>query len=287
MSELKMVVTDLDGTLLQSDSTISSEDRETLELLGELGICRVAATGRNPFKVRRALKPSDPFDYVICSSGAGIIDWQKQEVIRAINLPEALTSRLILYLISNKYNFKVSDKFPDNHNFFWWKDHECAEIDRYVEHHAKMGHSEEIVPGGIYNSSQLLLYFEKQDNLVEKQASHFDQVKDELLNQFPEISIIRTTSPLNENWLWMEIFPNGISKAHGIAEICDLKGIHQTETFGIGNDFNDLEMLDFTYLSYVVHNSPQELKDKFQISLPHHENGFSHAVRKHLKKGKG
>ena len=277
MSELKMVVTDLDGTLLQNDSTISSEDRETLELLGELGICRVAATGRNLFKVRRALKPSDPFDYVICSSGAGIIDWQKQEVIRAINLPEELTSRLIIYLISNKYNFKVSDKFPDNHNFFWWKDHECPEIDRYVEHHAKMGNSEEIVPGGIYNSSQLLLYFEKQGN-------QFEQVKEELLNQFPEISIIRTTSPLNENWLWMEIFPKGISKAHGIAEICHLKGIHQKETFGIGNDFNDLEMLDFTYLSYVVHNSPQELKDKFLISLPHHKNGFSHAVRKHLSK---
>jgi Cof subfamily protein (haloacid dehalogenase superfamily) len=275
MSELKMVVTDLDGTLLQNDQSISIQDRETLELLGELGICRVAATGRNPLKVRRALLPSDPFDYVICSSGAGIIDWQKQEVIRAINLPEKLTSKLILYLISNHYNFKVSDKFPDNHNFFWWKDHECPEIDRYVEYHSKMGKSEEIVPGGIYNSSQLLLYFEKQ-------GSRFDQVKNELLDQFPEISIIRTTSPLNEDWLWMEIFPKGISKAHGIAEICDLKGIHQNETLGIGNDFNDLEMLDFTHLSYVVRNSPQELKEKFLISLPHHENGFSHAVRKHL-----
>jgi Cof subfamily protein (haloacid dehalogenase superfamily) len=279
MSELKMVVTDLDGTLLQNDQSISSQDRETLKLLGELGICRVAATGRNPFKVRLALQPSDPFDYVICSSGAGIIDWQKQTVIQAINLSETLISRLVHYLISHNFNFKVSDKFPDNHNFFWWKDHECPEIERYVEHHAKMGKSEEIVPGRIYNSSQLLLFFEKHE-------SHFDRVRTELLNQFPEIGIIRTTSPLNDNWLWMEIFPKGISKAHGIAEICDLKGIHQKETLGIGNDFNDLEMLDFTYLSYVVRNAPQELKEKFLISLPHDENGFSHAVRKHLKNEK-
>lgn len=270
-----MVVTDLDGTLLQNDHTISPEDLETLLLLGQLGICRVAATGRNLYKVRKALAPSAPFDYVICSSGAGIVDWQKQEVIRSINLQEALTSELIDYLIHNSYNFKVSDSFPDNHNFFWWKNHECPEIDRYIEIHSKMGKSEEIVPGKTYNSSQFLLFFPKK-------SGQFDEVKNILLHQFPEISVIRTTSPLDENWLWMEIFPKGISKAHGIAEICDLKGIDRKETLGIGNDFNDLEMLDFTHLSYVVHNSPEELREKFLISLPHHENGFSYAVRKHI-----
>lgn len=277
MIELKMVVTDLDGTLLQNDQSISKEDLETLNLLGKLGICRVAATGRNLFKVRKALSPSDPFDYVICSSGAGIVDWQKQEIIRAINLPDELTARLIHYLIDKGYNFKVSDCFPDNHNFFWWKNHECPEIDRYIELHSKMGKAGEIIPGNKYSSSQLLLFFPKTSN-------RFDLVKKELLAQFSEISIIRTTSPLNENWLWMEIFPKGISKAHGIAEICHLKGINRKETLGIGNDFNDIEMLDFTHLSYVVRNSPEELREKFLISLPHHENGFSHAVRKHIKK---
>jgi Cof subfamily protein (haloacid dehalogenase superfamily) len=275
VSELKMVITDLDGTLLQNDHSISNEDIDTLNLLGEMGICRVAATGRNLFKVRKALKPSDPFDYVICSSGAGIIDWQKQEIIRAINLSENLTTRLVHYLIENRYNFKVSEIFPDNHNFYWWLNHECPEIRRYIDVHSQMGNAEEIVPGRAYNSSQLLLFFSKI-------SGEFEKVKKELLGKFSELSIIRTTSPLDDKWLWMEIFPKGISKAHGIAEICHLKGINQKETLGIGNDFNDLEMLNFTHLSYVVHNSPEELKEKFLISLPHHESGFSHAVRKHL-----
>ncbi len=277
MNELKMVVTDLDGTLLQNDQTISRQDLETLHLLGELGICRVAATGRNPMKVRKALTPAHPFDYVICSSGACIIDWQKQEIIQAVNLRDDLTAKLINYLIEKAYNFKVSDCFPDNHNFFWRKVHESPEFDRYVAAHSKMGKAEEVVAGQKYNSSQLLLFFPKT-------GSSFDRVKKELLAQFSEISIIRTTSPIDENWLWMEIFPKGISKAHGISEICKIKGIDREETLGIGNDFNDLEMLDFTHLSYVVHNSPEELKEKFMISLPHHENGFSHAVRKHISK---
>jgi Cof subfamily protein (haloacid dehalogenase superfamily) len=275
MNKLKMVVTDLDGTLLQNDHSISEVDLETLDLLGELGICRVAATGRNPFKLRKALNPTHPFDYVICSSGACIINWHTQEIIQAINFPEEITEQLIQYLIEKEYNFKVADSLPDNHNFFWWRNHECPEIERYIDVHSKMGKAEEIIPGNKYSSSQLLLFFSKK-------GRRFEQVKKELLAQFTEISIIKTTSPIDDHWTWMEIYPKGISKAHGIEEICRLKKIQRSETFSIGNDFNDLEMLNFTNLSYVVHNAPDELKEKFLISLPHHENGFSHAVRQHL-----
>ncbi|MEI6274875.1 MAG: HAD-IIB family hydrolase [Prolixibacteraceae bacterium] len=280
MNKLKMVVTDLDGTLLQTDHSISQVDMDTLNLLGELGICRVAATGRNPFKLRRAIFPSHPFDYVICSSGACIIDWRSQEIIRAINFQEQISEQLIQYLIEKEYNFKVADCFPDNHNFFWSKNHECPEIERYIQVHSEMGKAEEVIPGKKYSASQLLLFFPKK-------SSRFDQVKKELLGRFNEISIIKTTSPLDEDWTWMEIYPKGISKAHGIEEICRLKRIQRSDTLGIGNDFNDLEMLNFTQLSYVVHNAPDELKEKFLISLPYHENGFSHAVRQHLTKEKG
>ncbi|MCE1200455.1 MAG: HAD hydrolase family protein, partial [Marinilabiliales bacterium] len=185
MSELKMVVTDLDGTLLQDDQTISREDNETLQILGEMGICRVAATGRNLFKVKKALKPDDPFDYVICSSGAGIVEWNTQKMIYSIHLDHQLVQELIDYLISNHFNFKVSDTFPDNHNFFWWQDHECPELERYIQVHSKMGRSERIQADKKYGSSQFLLFFEKESN-------HFEEVKSILSNQFPTISIIRT-----------------------------------------------------------------------------------------------
>ena len=107
MSEVKMVVTDLDGTLLQSDQSISQKDKETLERLGTLGVCRVAATGRNLFKVRQVLTEKSPFDYVIVSSGAGIIDWRTQELIRALSIPAAITGKIIQFLISENQNFKV------------------------------------------------------------------------------------------------------------------------------------------------------------------------------------
>jgi Cof subfamily protein (haloacid dehalogenase superfamily) len=276
MTELKMVVTDLDGTLLQPDQSISRTDKETLGKLGELGVCRVAATGRNLFKVRQVLNENSPLDYVILSSGAGIVDWRSQKLIRAISIPLSDTGEIIHYLISEKHNFKVSRELPDNHNFSWWQSYDCPELKRYVDHHKKFGQALKIDPDKPFISSQFLMFFHSE-------SGQFEYVKGKVQSIFPDLSVIRTTSPLDPGYTWMEIFPGGVSKANGIEEICRITGIPRENTLGIGNDFNDLEMLDFTHHSYVVDNAPEELKMKYLISLAHYDHGFSHAVNKHIQ----
>jgi Cof subfamily protein (haloacid dehalogenase superfamily) len=275
MTEVKMVVTDLDGTLLQSDQSISPKDRATLEKLKRLGVCRVAATGRNLLKVRQVLNKDAPFDYVIVSSGAGIMDWNTQKLIRALSISASATGEIVNFLISENQNFKVSCELPDNHHFGWWKSYDCQELDRYVEYHKKFGSSVKIDPANPFISSQLLMFFQSKSN-------DFEFFKEKIQLRFPELSIIRTTSPLDPNYTWMEIFPKGVSKAHGIEEICRITGIPCENTLGIGNDFNDLEMLDFTHHSYVVDNAPEEIKNKYLVSLAHYEDGFSHAVNQHF-----
>ncbi len=276
MFEVKMVVTDLDGTLLQRDQSISPKDTETLERLGNLGLCRVAATGRNLYKVRLVLDEYSPFDYVIFSSGAGIMDWRTQKIIRAMSIPDKTTAEITHFLISQKYNFKISRILPDNHNFGWWESYTCPELTRYVEHHQKFGVAVKIDPDHLFPSSQFLMFFPADSN-------QFELVKNKIQTNFPEMSIIKTTSPFDSGFIWMEIFPEGVSKAHGIEEICRITGIARENTLGIGNDFNDLEMLEFTQHSYVVENAPEELKLKYLISLAHYDDGFSHAVNQHLE----
>ncbi len=275
MSDVRMVVTDLDGTLLQKDQTISQRDKKTLEKLGKLGVCRVAATGRNLFKVRQVLSEKSPFDYVILSSGAGIMDWKSQKLIRAVSISSEEIGQIIRFLIDHHQNFKVSRELPDNHNFAWWQSYDCEELKRYITHHVKFGEGIIVDPEKPFVASQILLFFPKT-------SDRFEYVKEQVLKKFPNLSIIRTTSPLNSDYTWMEIFPKGVSKARGIEEICGITGIKRENTLSIGNDYNDLEMLEYTRHSYVVNNAPEELKLKYLISLGHHENGFSHAVDKHI-----
>jgi len=205
------------------------------------------------------------------------MDWKSQKLIQALSIPADTTGEIIHYLISENQNFKVSRELPDNHNFGWWESYDCPELKRYVEHHQKFGDAVKIDPEWPFISSQILMFFPTN-------SDKFELFKEKIQSAFPKLSIIRTTSPLDHSYTWMEIFPNGVSKAHGIEEICRITGIARENTLGIGNDFNDLEMLDFTQLSYVVGNAPEELKIKYLISLAHYDDGFSHAVNKHIKK---
>jgi hydroxymethylpyrimidine pyrophosphatase-like HAD family hydrolase len=52
---------------------------------------------------------------------------------------------------------------------------------------------------------------------------------------------------------------------------------------GIGNDFNDTDLLNYTDFSYVVENAPKELREKYQPVKSNNESGFSEAVTSIIK----
>ncbi|MDP4186052.1 MAG: HAD hydrolase family protein, partial [Bacteroidota bacterium] len=120
MQHFKIVFTDLDGTLLTDDKQISKEDRISLDRLGEYGVLRVAATGRNLDKVRDVVPESIPLDYVIFSSGAGVFDWRNNKLIDKRNLNEAQTRELKEFFVENDISFFVFEAVPDNQWMFYF-----------------------------------------------------------------------------------------------------------------------------------------------------------------------
>jgi len=88
-----MVVTDLDGTLFQRDRRPSPRNLRTLVKLGRRGRLRVIATGRNLFSARKVLPLDFPVDYLLFSSGAGIMDWPAQKLLRAVSMGQAEVDR--------------------------------------------------------------------------------------------------------------------------------------------------------------------------------------------------
>ena len=85
----KMFITDLDGTLFNDKRVIHPDDMAALEMLGERGIIRVFATGRSIYSFQKAVEnmgfsPSCtdmPVDYVIFSTGAGVMACRHGEII--------------------------------------------------------------------------------------------------------------------------------------------------------------------------------------------------------------
>jgi len=70
----QIVITDLDGTLLPSKGAFHPTDVATLQALAQTPILRLIATGRSLYSAYKAIPLNFPIDYLIFSSGAGILD---------------------------------------------------------------------------------------------------------------------------------------------------------------------------------------------------------------------
>jgi hydroxymethylpyrimidine pyrophosphatase-like HAD family hydrolase len=105
-----------------------------------------------------------------------------------------------------------------------------------------------------------------------------------LREALPAFQVIRTTSPLDGSSTWIEIFPAGVSKAEAAAWLREREGRGQSLSVAIGNDFNDLDLLDWADLAFVVSNAPAELRDRYATVASNDDGGFSDAVTRALSR---
>ena len=273
---LKLVATDLDGTFLKNDKSISKENLDALQSLGERGILRVVATGRNLKKAQEVIASHIPFDYIVFSSGAGVYDCKNNQLLFYRNINKLAVQQLSGFLVARDLNFHLFKPVPDNFKCWYYRGSvACSEFERYFGFH--QAYSEEFMINQIPESeaSQFLVVFPNN-------ADHFHLLKEEIQLRFPEVKVVRTSSPLETDYTWMEIFHHSVSKGNGVKFLCDRLHIEHEYTLGIGNDFNDLDLLEFTRYSYMVKNGPQELKDRFLRAQSNEDSAFAKAVENHL-----
>jgi Cof subfamily protein (haloacid dehalogenase superfamily) len=274
MNNIRLVATDLDGTFLRNDKTISPANLDTLEHLGSNGIIRVAATGRNMLKVKDVIPDHVPFDYIVYSSGAGIFNWHENRHIYTKSISAASADHLISYFISEDVNFHAFHPAPENHLHWYHRGSEpCEEFERYHLHHQM--HARPLPDSGKLNSElcQFLV-------VIPGDEEKFYRMKNQIEALCPEIRVIRATSPLNTGYIWMEIFHKSVSKGNGVLYLCNLLDIDPKNTLGIGNDYNDIDLLEVTAYSFLTDNAPDELKKSFRLVPANEEDAFALVVSK-------
>lgn len=270
---IKLVATDLDGTFLKDDKTISPPNLRALELLGEKGIIRVVATGRNLKKVAEVIPPEVPFDYIVFSSGAGVFNWKEKKHILKQNIAPNSSARLFKHLFQKNYNFAAFDPVPENHRLWFHKGKDdCPEFNRYLAYHDSFARPISFNKALKGELCQFLLIIPENENM-------FSGLKNEVESQCRKIRVIRSSSPVTKGFIWMEIFHHEVSKGQGVNQICRLTGTDRAQTIGIGNDYNDLDLLYFTAHSYLTSNAPVEIKSRFRLVPSNEEDAFAYAVQ--------
>jgi hypothetical protein len=274
-----LFITDFDGTLLRTDRTLDEKDLETLEKLGRMNIVRVIATGRSLYSFDRAVGSSLPIDYIIFSTGAGIMKYPEGNLLRKVDLdPDAVRST-IKTLMDAELNFMVHRPVPDNHQFAYWS-FRTDETDffRRIELYKECSWPLDGDYDGFGAAAQLLAVVSN---------GRVTELLDSLRNRLPKLTIIRTTSPLDGKSTWIEFFHPEVSKSRAADWLAAQLGIHRKNTLSVGNDYNDLDLLEWADRRFVVDNAPQDLKDRFPAVSSNNHCGVTEAVNIWLEqKGK-
>jgi len=261
-----IIAIDLDGTLLNSNSELSEINRKALLRAQQNGYIVVIATGRSLFSAKKVLVKDLPVDYLVFSSGAGAVDWKTDELLFSNNIPTNKTQYIIDILKKNHLDFMVHKAVPDNH---WFAFHDTN--DNYPDFTLRKEIYSDYVfnlPSGnwVNESCQFIVMF--------SDISDFYNIKE----LFSDMKVIRTTSPLNGETIWMEIFPVNVSKATGVDFLRKKHNLKIKNIVAIGNDFNDIDMLEYAQNSYVVANAPEKLLIKYKKVESNNNDGVAEVI---------
>ena len=269
----KIMVSDLDGTLINGNKIFENKIIDTLNNLNKFNILRIIATGRNLFSANKILYNSFPIDYLVFSSGVGIIRWKDKEIIKKNSFSIHDRDNVLKVLFSYKLDFMAHKNVPLNHHFYFHKiQKNNTDFDRRLT---------------IYKDFAIPLTNKHIDSEISQFVIIIDNSKLELYNilsnQMNNYNVILTTSPLDGHSYWIEIYPKNVSKSHACNFLMNKYNISKEESFAIGNDYNDIDLLDWSKYSYVVDNAPTQLKEKYIPVKSCNDAGFYHAIKDWLK----
>ncbi|MFO7730470.1 MAG: HAD family hydrolase [Spirochaetia bacterium] len=273
-----MVVSDFDGTLYDKISGFSEEDLHTLKTLGEKNFLRVLATGRSLQSLYRVVDSSFPVEYVVFSSGAGVYDLGREELLKRTVFTVEETEGLCRRLIELDLDFMVHHPIPDNHYFHYYQGGGGqSDFLRRIELYKKYALDFEWRQVRQLEATQFVIITPPDQGLLQKIQANFQD----------QCSVIWSSSPLDGSSLWIELFPIGAHKGSGSAWLADRVEVLQKDTMAVGNDFNDVHMLEWSGTAFVVANAPNELRRRFAEVAACGEGGFSEAVARWLSSREG
>lgn len=266
----RMMITDFDGTLFRSDRTVADEDLASLRRLGDEGVIRVIATGRNLYSFMKAAPADLPVDYLVFSTGVGIARYPDPaaNMIREASLsPEACR---YIQAVFHRFGFDymVHGAVPEGHRFVYHRNApENSDFDTRLSFYDGFSAPLDGVVSG--PASQFLAI------TPETRGSELFAAVSEALTDF---TVIRTTSPFNGTSTWLEVFPKGICKSEAVSFLAERCGIPAARTMAVGNDYNDEDLLRWSGNGFVVGNAPSDLKAAFATVADNDTCGVSEAI---------
>ena len=261
INNIKLIATDLDGTFFNNNSTISDYNKDVFQFLMKNGIEIILATGRalNSMKHYKDILAND--NYSIIFNGAAIIDNDGNFIYDKVI--DANTSKSIIN-IYDKYNVYL--------HVYKRNIHIASDIDFYLKKYIEKEKVNNVAIG-LENIED----FEFNKMVFIGDREELERLQNDIRNSFNVHTCFSHTN-------FLEVLAPGINKGSALEWICNQKGINRDEIIAFGDNYNDIEMIEYAGVGVAMKNAEEALKKKADyICLSNDEDGVGKFLKKYMK----
>ncbi|WP_277613960.1 Cof-type HAD-IIB family hydrolase [Neobacillus muris] len=281
---IKLIAIDLDGTLLSLENSITNENLQALQKAQKEGHIIMICSGRAPEDIEQILKKYD-FSCPIAGSNGTLVQ-AEGKLLANVSMNRENVAQLACKLDVERIPYRVYTSkgifVPAD-----WSERVALTIE---------GKRIEGMSDGLYKriteqpqKSDLLHYMDDYHELMDIKSLTvqkffvliFDrEKKTEIITYLNGISGIVTTSSGPWN---LEVMDQNGNKGHALKKAAEYFGIPLADTVAIGDNFNDVPMLEAAGLSIAMGNADPAVKELCDtVTLSNAENGVAYAFEHFL-----
>lgn len=267
MTSYRAIATDLDGTLLRTDKSVSERTRAAVRAAEDAGLLFVIATGRPPRWIAPVVEALGERGLVVCANGATVYDPARQEIVASTLLDADVAGGLI---------DDILDALPDaviglEQGFDFAVD---DALDRSGMERIESWKSEELRVGPIRSFLNRPV-----TKLIVRLAEGPPGTADAIQAIAGGRALV--THSISESFL--ELSHPSVHKAAAVEAIFGEAGIDASEVMAFGDMPNDLELIRWAGLGVAVANAnPMLLDAADEVTASNDDDGVAQVVERVL-----
>ena len=269
---IRLIATDMDGTLVKWDKQTPEENIHTLREADRKGIFVVPATGRFLAEMPKELMQALNVRYAVLSNGACVYDWQEKRPIitteipktEALQIMQMLDDEPLIYLVTLENQGWISHRDIERLTDFVIREQTQKQICRVMRRTESI---RQLVENGNTGVEKILVY------------TRDIAVRDRLMNEIPR-KFENTTTVVSDLGN-LEISHVLATKGNGVRALAEYLGLSRDEVMAFGDDDNDMDLISYAGFGVAMGNAKEELKQAADyVTGACEEPGLAAAVRK-------
>lgn len=260
-----LIVTDLDGTLLDDDKNIAEDDIRAINEFRAGGGLFAAATGRGVAMARRIIDELDISTPSVIFNGAAVYDFKADKFLWYSDMPE----------ISNTYIRMLEKEFPDiGVEILHEKEVYVTDNNQTVVEHMAF---EKLTPA--YRELEDVPKSGRLKVLIAYPPEKMQRVID-----FTQANCKEGVNWVHSSPMYYEMLPEGISKASGVRKLVDIMDLRDKFVAAAGDYGNDRAMIAEADLGVAVSNALDSVKEAADLIVRDNNHSPMREIIEHIRK---